>query len=200
MNTESYIKAGDEISVMFRSLALVGFCGTVLEVREGEPAHAQLSSSVPMIAPLGVVSPRCRKTRLCSASAGAIPGWTFPASCRWPRRRRRLAARWSMKQKRIQKKVPLFAVTKCQSPHPFSHRMGRRACVVQVTRTLQRATKPPFRQPRSGRRCRNVSRQASIKRSSHPVSATRGVDDGMIFSVKSSSTTSSAKARRTILF
>jgi hypothetical protein len=29
MNIESYIKAGDEICVMFHSLALVGFCGTV---------------------------------------------------------------------------------------------------------------------------------------------------------------------------
>ena len=42
MNIESYIQSGDEISVMFRSLALVGFRGTVLEVREGEPGAREI--------------------------------------------------------------------------------------------------------------------------------------------------------------
>jgi hypothetical protein len=42
MNIESYIKAGDEISVMFRSPALNGFCGTALEVREGEPGAREI--------------------------------------------------------------------------------------------------------------------------------------------------------------
>jgi hypothetical protein len=42
MNIEPYIKAGDEISVMFRSPALNGFCGTALEARESEPGAREI--------------------------------------------------------------------------------------------------------------------------------------------------------------
>ena len=85
------------------------------------------------------------KTRLCSASAGVIPGWTFPASCRWPRRRRRLAARWSMSRSVSRRRFRSLR-TECAST-PVQPPNGLRERGAPAKSPLQCVTMPPFMQP-----------------------------------------------------
>ena len=109
MNTESYIKAGDEISVMFRSLALVGFCGTVLEVREGEPgARAIVIERADDCAVGDRIATVHEDKAVFSVCRG--DSWVdVPCLLSLAEAEAKAGRAVVNEQKRIQKKVPLFA-------------------------------------------------------------------------------------------
>jgi hypothetical protein len=109
MNIESYIKAGDEICVMFRSLALVGFCGTVLEVREGEPgARAIVIERADDCAVGDHIATVHEDKAVFSFRRG--DSWVdVPCLLSLAEAEAKAGRAVVNEQKRIQKKVPLFA-------------------------------------------------------------------------------------------
>jgi hypothetical protein len=109
MNIESYIKAGDEISVMFRSMALIGYCGTVLEVREGEPgARAIVIERADDCAVGGRIATVHENKAVFSVRRG--DSWVdVPCLLSLAEAEAKAGRAVVNEQKRIQKKVPLFA-------------------------------------------------------------------------------------------
>ena len=173
MNIESYIKAGDEISVMFRSLALIGFCGTVLEVLEGEPgARAIVIERADDFAVGDRIATVHEDKAVFSVCRG--DSWVdVPCLLSLAEAEAKAGRAVVNEQKRIQKKVPLFADQVPVNRRSAAKWLRERGAPAKSP--LQCGTTPPIVQPCSGRWCRNGSRQASTKRSSHPVSATQGV-------------------------
>jgi hypothetical protein len=109
MNIESYIKAGDEISVMFRSMALIGYCGTVLEVREGEPgARAIVIERAYDCAVGDRIATVHEDNAVFSVCRG--DSWVdVPCLLSLAEAEAKAGRAVVNEQKRIQKKVPLFA-------------------------------------------------------------------------------------------